>query len=416
MKILIERDLTDKGLRGHCQRAIRAEETLDKVRSRFSAVGLTRLADITGLDTLGIPVFLSTRPQAGYLSVDGGKGFTVAAAMASAAMECFERHAGENNTLDNFLSSYGELREDQRIPDHDLPLSRNSLFHPDLAERWTWAEDLIGGEKIAVPQIMVGLERHRSRRSSLFPFAVSSNGLNSGNTKSEALVGALYEVIERDATSCVEYAWGNGFQPARLDLASVACDDAQFLLERIGAAGIAPVVLDCTVDTRVPTFQAYLCDTKNPQIGLYHGYGTHLNPNVALLRALCEAAQSRLVYIAGSRDDCFDHHHRVQINTEQANHELLSLPSIRSFETFKDESTDTFEADCRTIRDKLQSIGIHQILTLDLTNPSIGIDVYRVIVPALEGAILEDYVPGNRAVSWLETCRQLKSQPPGSAG
>jgi ribosomal protein S12 methylthiotransferase accessory factor len=405
MKHLIEKDATSKGLRTHAQRAISAEQTLENVSSRFSVVGLTRLANITGLDTLGIPVILSTRPQAGYLSVDGGKGFTVAAAMASAAMECFERHAGENCPLADFSSTYDDLHENHRIPRADLPLARNSLFHPHLPEQWIWAENLIDGARVAVPRIMVGLERHLQSRSSLFPFSISSNGLNSGNTKSEALVGALYEVIERDATSCVEYAWANGIAPRRLNLSSATSSEVHILLEQIDAAGIVPVVLDCTIDTKVPTFQAYLCDLNNPQIGLYHGYGTHLNPHVALMRALCEAAQGRLVYIAGSRDDCFDHHRRVQTNTEQANQELLALPEELDFNDIKDASADTFEADCRILCDKLQSVGVHQILTLDLTNPSVGVDVCRVIAPTLEGAILEDYVPGRRAVSWLEKCR-----------
>jgi len=404
MKELIEHDNTIKAFRSHCQRAITAEETLERVRSRFAAVGLTRLADITGLDHLGIPVILSTRPQAGYLSVDGGKGFTQAAAMASAAMECFERHAGENTQLDEFSETYADLPEDKRIPEIDLPLSRNSLFHPLLPESWIWAENLIDGERIAVPRIMARLDRHRHCRTSLFPFSVSSNGLNSGNTKTEALAGAIYEVIERDACTCFQHAWDHGIPPRRLHLATANSDEVQILLDKIEASGIIPVVLDCTVDTQVPTFQAYLCDLNNPQIGLYNGYGTHLNPQVALLRALCEAAQSRLVYISGSRDDCFDQKQKLISNTEQANEELLSLPELVHFQDYHDLSSDTFEADCRILRERLKSVGIRQILTVDMTHPNVGVDVCRVIIPSLEGAMLEDYVVGRRAEGWLNKC------------
>ncbi|WP_163333604.1 YcaO-like family protein, partial [Klebsiella aerogenes] len=83
------------------------------------------------------------------------------------------------------------------------------------------------------------------------------------------------------------------------------------------------VVLDCTVDTGVPTFTAYLCDTGNPSLGVYHGYGTHLDPQVAVIRAICEAAQGRLVFIAGSRDDSSRHHSRFRTRSEEANALML---------------------------------------------------------------------------------------------
>ena len=191
-----------KGLRADAQRTVTPEATLERVRPLFADIGLTRLADITGLDAIGIPVVLSVRPQSGYLAVDGGKGFTREAATASAAMECFERHAGECTPVPTFRAAYGELPADQRIARSNLPLSRNSLFSPSLPESWVWVDDIAGGAPVAVPSVMISLERHRHRRSSPLPFHFSSNGLNSGNTASEALIGGLYEVIERDATTC----------------------------------------------------------------------------------------------------------------------------------------------------------------------------------------------------------------------
>jgi ribosomal protein S12 methylthiotransferase accessory factor YcaO len=38
-------------------------------------------------------------------------------------------------------------------------------------------------------------------------------------------------------------------------------------------------------------------------MGLARGAGCHLDPTLALSRALCEAAQTRLTRIAGTRDD-----------------------------------------------------------------------------------------------------------------
>jgi YcaO-like protein with predicted kinase domain len=395
-------DATPKGLRADAQRAITPEQTLERVRGRFAAIGLTRLADITGLDVLGIPVILSVRPQAGYLSVDGGKGFTVSAAMASAAMECFERHAGENTPVDRFDAAYADLDPAARIPLDDLPLSRHSLFHPDLREQWVLADDLFGGPPTAVPAVMVALERFRHLRSSRLPFAFSSNGLNSGNTKAEALIGAMYEVIERDATTCTKVSWEKGTPMRRVDLSTADSPDVAQLVQVSRAAGVEVVVLDCTVDTRVPTFTAYLCDVGNPTIGLYHGYGTHLDPQVAVIRAICEAAQGRLVYIAGSRDDAFGHHRRFRTTFAEANATLLALPESVDLSTVDDHSGPTFEADGRTLLERLRRIGVPRVLAVDLTHPDVGVDVFRVVVPGLEGYMLEDFTPGRRARAWSE--------------
>lgn len=393
-------DPTPKGLRADAQRAVTPEQTLARITPLFPQIGLTRLADITGLDCIGIPVVLSVRPQAGYLSVDGGKGFTRAAAMASAAMECFERHAGERTKVPSFTAGWSDLPAARRIDRSDLPLSRNSLFHPGLVQRWVWADDLAGGEPVAVPSVMVNLERHRHRRSSVLPFHFSSNGLNSGNTKSEALVGALYEVIERDATTCTKLAWNAGAPMRRVDLDTAASPDIALLVTRARDAGVEVVVLDSTVDTAVPTFTAYLCDVANPAVGLYHGYGTHLDPQVAVIRAICEAAQGRLVFIAGSRDDSFRHRRRLHQQYEAANDALLQLPATVDLRTFPDESTETFQADGAVLLAKLAAVGVQRVLTVDLTHPEVGVDVMRVVVPGLEGYMLEDFTPGRRARAW----------------
>jgi YcaO-like protein with predicted kinase domain len=394
---------TGKGHRADAQRAISPEQTLQRVRGRFHAIGLTRLANVTGLDALGIPVVLSVRPQAGYLSVDGGKGFSLAAAMASAAMECFERHAGENTPFPRFRSTYGDLADDERIPLQQLPLSRKSLFSSDLPEEWVKADDLFGGPPTAVPTVMVALERFRHPRSSPLPFAFSSNGLNSGNTKAEALIGALYEVIERDATTCTKVSWALGAPMRRVDLSTVSSPDVEQLVDTVHAAGVEVVVLDCTVDTQVPTFNAYLCDVRNPTIGVYHGYGTHLDPQVAVIRAICEAAQGRLVYIAGSRDDSFGHHRRFRETFDEANATLLAVPETVSLRNAPDGSGDTFEADGRTLLARLRAIGIPRALAVDLTHPQVGVDVFRVVVPGLEGYMLQDFTPGARAHAWARS-------------
>ncbi|HOJ96632.1 MAG TPA: YcaO-like family protein, partial [Methanospirillum sp.] len=73
------------------------EETYQAIHTRTGPAGITRVADITGLDRIGIPVFSCIRPVAaeGAITVYNGKGATPIAARVSAIMEGLERYSAE---------------------------------------------------------------------------------------------------------------------------------------------------------------------------------------------------------------------------------------------------------------------------------------------------------------------------------
>ena len=72
------------------------EQTLATVAPALPACGITRVASVTHLDTLGIPTWVSVRPGGQVLQISNGKGVTNAAAQASATMEACELHLAEN--------------------------------------------------------------------------------------------------------------------------------------------------------------------------------------------------------------------------------------------------------------------------------------------------------------------------------
>lgn len=386
------------------QRIISPEETLERIQPFFRHIGLRRLANITGLDRIGIPVVLSVRPNSGYLSVDAGKGFTVAAATASAAMECFERFTPEFVRLDEFTASHRQVEAKHRvIPLNALPLSRNSLFHPGRPERWTLGWDLIGQSQVAVPTQMVTLDRYRCAKSELLSFQIGSNGLSSGNNFLEALTGGLYEVVERDAVACWRRAWEHGdHPPPRVDLARVGNPQVRELAERLEKAEVGLVLFDCTTDTAVPVFMAYIYDRNSQKLGVYRGYGAHLDPSIAMIRAITEAVQGRLIFIAGSRDDAFRHHRRLRRDTDSLMIRALEeIPPTVVPDQKPSENTPTFEGDVDRILKKLLRVGIDQVLVFDLSFQEFGISVLRVIIPGLEGYMFETYTPGSRAGAFL---------------
>jgi ribosomal protein S12 methylthiotransferase accessory factor len=385
------------------------EETLARIEPYFPVVGLTRLADVTGLDRIGIPIVLATRPNAGYLAVDAGKGFTLAAAKVSAAMETIERYHGETVELPEICLSYADLAQGGYpvIPVHNLPFVKNNLFNEHQPERWVMGWDIANQQEVAAPAIMVFMKRFRWPRSEPVPFQATSNGLASGNHLLEALTAGLLEVIERDGTAIWQLALETFF--TQIPLPRVRLDTIEYptvreVLARFEAAQTYPVLFDCTTDTQVPTYMAWLYDQTPRGLGGYKGYGAHLDPEIAMLRALTEAAQGRLVYIAGARDDAFRHRFEVNRKTDASNRSLTlqQIPAIVDAREQTSEATATFEGDIRVLIEKLRRAGLEQVIVYDLTLPGFDLSVVRVIVPGLEGYKgMNFFKPGHRATSFL---------------
>jgi len=393
---------------GTTHRVCSPEETFEKIFPVLPKAGITRLADITGLDRIGIPTILAMRPDAPTLSNSSGKGFTKIAALVSAAMEGIELFCGEE--IDRvgcqvIRSSYKNLE----VMGIDVPaverlaLTNHSLFDEDVEESWALGWDLIKQREVAVPFDMVGLSPvfDGSRRSGRLSFQTGSNGLASGNVFLEAVCAGLYEVIERDAVTCMNVALVQNPSVLRVvDGDTVPYDTVQELRDRLSSKGIASVLLDCTVDTKVPTYEVYLIDEEIPSTGLFKGYGSHLHPEVAILRAYTEAVQSRAVYIAGSRDDMMTVEHkslrtRRRIELKNLAHDMSELVPIDQVSM----ATDTFEGDCHRLMEAVLNVGLDSVVVFDLSLPEFGVAVVRVIVPGLEGySFFKFYKTGFRAI------------------
>src|SRR5215467_3082672 len=91
-------------------RTIDAATTVARARKLFGAFGITRVANVTGLDCIGIPVVMVCRPNARSLSVSQGKGIDLDAARASGLMESIELFHAERINLPLKLGSWNDLR------------------------------------------------------------------------------------------------------------------------------------------------------------------------------------------------------------------------------------------------------------------------------------------------------------------
>src|ERR1700712_3043758 len=94
-------------LRG-THRLVPPAQTVERVRPMLRALGITRVADVTGLDSIGIPVVMVCRPNARSLSVAQGKGQDLDAARASGLMESIEQWHAEHIVRPMLFASAAE--------------------------------------------------------------------------------------------------------------------------------------------------------------------------------------------------------------------------------------------------------------------------------------------------------------------
>ncbi|WP_331723711.1 MULTISPECIES: YcaO-like family protein [unclassified Streptomyces] len=286
-------------------RARSPEETWAVLKPLLRRYGITRVARLTGLDHLGLPVWTAIRPAAKTLVATQGKGATDLLAKTSAVMEAIELwHVEQPRTV--------ELRA--AAADIDLPyplaalpvkVSGEALTGAEKVQlEWMYGTGLISGRQVPVP---LGLVRRHGCRPLWEPdlFRATSTGLACGTTRPEALLHALYEVVERDALFADEIKGGTHRQ--LIDPASVDDPYCRTLLDRLRQAGVAVEIAAVDNAYAVPVCLAFVWCEDYPA-AVFAGSGCHGTPHIALSRAITEAVQSRLTSIAGTRDDLPSHH------------------------------------------------------------------------------------------------------------
>jgi ribosomal protein S12 methylthiotransferase accessory factor len=380
-------------------------ETWGRIEPLLRGFGITRVGDITGLDRIGIDVWIAVRPNSRTLSVSQGKGPDPLSARVSAAMEAIETACAERPDLPLEYAAYGQISGAGVVVDvAALPHIRNSLFGVNRPVYWAQAADLIGGGSVWVPYEMVHADATLPWMPGSGSFLASTNGLASGNTRSEALLHAICEVVERDALALWEHRQPQVQAGLLLDLASVDEPGVAEILRKFRAAEIAVMAWDVTSDIGLAVVRVIIFDRQadaqsNPAPAAF-GAGCHPNRMVALVRALTEAAQSRLTVISGSRDDFGRNRYRTTQSAQALAYykELSQAPNgARAFPDMPCRIGATVEDDLAHVLRRLSAAGMRQVLAVDLDRPEMPIAVVRVIVPGLEGPTESpSYIPGAR--------------------
>lgn len=369
-------------------RARPPNETLDEWRSVMHNVGITRLANLTGLDTLSVPVFAAVRPMSRSLVISMGKGVTTTNARVSALMESVELWHAEHLPPSSCIDSYLNLaRKGNRVVDmNDLPVVHGTQVDESVEGPWVKGTNLTAGYETLVPFDVVSM--NFTQAGTFGWLHRSSNGLAAGNHLLEATTHALCEVIERDA----ECLWRISTDPRRVDFNTIIDRTAVALIVQLRKNGAQLAIWDITSDVGIPAYGCTLLDEVNQSVwrntGVHDGFGCHLSPSVALVRAITEAAQTRLAHISGSRDDI----HRMEL-AQTRNQDLIArvraemarIPATESMRQDLGSEQHSFAEDVDFLLVRLSQAGFNQVVAVNLTRHEIGVPVIKVLVPGLEG-------------------------------
>ena len=136
-----------KAYRRGTHRTVDPAATLARAQPHLAAMGITRIANVTGLDRIGVPVVMVCRPNARSLAVSQGKGLTLEAAKASGVMEAIELYHAERIELPLKLGSARELASTPSPGRPRRPAAlAESRFHVDLPILWIEGRNLLSDD------------------------------------------------------------------------------------------------------------------------------------------------------------------------------------------------------------------------------------------------------------------------------
>ncbi len=360
--------------------------------------------------------------QGDLRNMSAGKGTTDAQAKASGLCEGLERYSGvfrgdELRTTARLrdLGAAGiDVREcllfsDRQYRERDAINAVDSAynfvpvpFDPQVRIEWTPVWSLSRQEVRYLPTAFCYYDyplpqEHR--------FCIAdSNGCAAGNTLEEAVLQGFLELVERDS---VALWWYSRVRRPGVDLDSFEEPYLRELTESLARYNREMFVLDLTSDLGVPVFAAWSRRTdlgSKPGAGMSQGvgasdvgeqillgFGAHLDPKIALLRAVTEMNQmlSHLLHAPLDKvttENVTDQETVHWLKTATAENQPYLMPAAttpqRRAPDYRWPATDDIAQDVRECQAAVDRQGL-EMLVLDQTRPEIGLPVVKVIVPGL---------------------------------
>ncbi|SDO78343.1 TOMM precursor leader peptide-binding protein [Actinacidiphila guanduensis] len=364
----------------------------------------------------------------GLRSRASGKGSTALQARVGAVCEAVERYSGlfhgdearitatyrelgEQAIHPNSLAQFSErqYRERDRWNAGDSSFAYVGVpFDENMPLEWSPIHSLTGGPTRYMPT-MQHYYFYPKPHDKIYAWA-DSNGCAAGTTPDDALLQGMMELFERDA---VAMWWYNRVPRPAVDLDTsddpfvARCRDAYRSVRR------ELWVLDVTNDLGVPVFVAASRRTDKPVEDILMAFGAHLDPRVALRRALSELNQFLPAVVDVATDGSgYRFPDPTQLRwwatARLADHPYLAPDAARSavsLDSFGHRPSHDIARDLRHAIDVCTTAGL-ETYALDFTRPDIGLPVMKAIVPGLRH-FWARFAPGRLydvpvALGWLD--------------
>ncbi|MBA0125338.1 TOMM precursor leader peptide-binding protein [Haloechinothrix sp. YIM 98757] len=394
-------------------RALTPEQVLDRYRHLVSPVtgvikevrrdprGPASCHSYRSGPNLSLPAGDMDMLRHGLRDESGGKGASSVEAEVGALCEALERYSGSfQGDEERVRASLREL-EDQALHPNDCMLFHDRQYR-DRAE-WNSAHGSLQhvcepfDEHAVVNWTPVwSLTRHRHR---LLPTRMlyygapydpgdagvraDSNGNAAGSSLEDAILQGLLEIVERDA---VALWWYNRTSAPGVDLAAFGDLWVDELRGVYADLGRELWVLDVTSDVGIPVMVALSRRAGASPEHIMVGFGAHLDPRIALRRALTELNQLVPALVEAEPEDLGDPDLRSwwQRATVTAEDYLLADPGVRHRvpADFACVPRRDLAGDVESVTTSLAALGL-ETLVLDQTRPDIELPVVKVIVPGM---------------------------------
>jgi ribosomal protein S12 methylthiotransferase accessory factor len=353
------------------------------------ALGITRIADITGLDRTGLPAIQVCRPLSLSNAVSQGKGADLATAAISALLESAESFFAER--VDAFateIASAGALGVPRdRFARHLRADAPSRWFEEECA--WVRARDLLTGRAEPVPLELVHTAYVHPPLRHDGCFLSSTTGLAAAFDAVDATLHGVLECAERDAIAVANARHGF-LHDARIDPATIDHPGLNALIDALRARGLLVGIWLAPSRTGIPVAWCQLMESGDggPPILPYAADGSAASGNLAAAigHAICEAAQTRLAAISGARDDitaaAFPRY--PDWDRIRAHRRLLAEgPRPLDFVALCDRPTPAGDLDW--VLSGLERAGVSSVLAVAIdTAPVESLSVVKTVIPDLQ--------------------------------
>jgi ribosomal protein S12 methylthiotransferase accessory factor len=338
----------------------------------------------------------------------GGKGMTEMQAKVSALCEAVERYSGvfwgdevnikntyndlgdsaiHPNSLmlfsDNQFANRNSWNNSHRSAFHKVPERFNSAQVISWSSVWSLTHDTV--RYVPSAYCFYG---HPELREKFF-CTCDANGNAAGNTIEEAILQGLLELVERDS---VALWWYNKVENRSIiDLSSFDNPYFDKMITFYSSINREIWALDITSDLGIPTVAMISRRMDNKVEDILLGFGCHLDPEMAIHRALTEVNQFlpavRSLNDDGSTIYWFDDEDalnwwKTATLTDNLYLKTMNPDPKATKDSLPNLASNDLKVDIHTCIEILSKKDL-EVLVLDQTRPDINLCVAKVMVPGL---------------------------------